>query len=314
MRDFRPKRILVPTDFTAVADNAFGMAREMAERFGSEIIVANCNIVPSVDVGYPTSLYLAHYDAKQEEVGKKLEQYADQRLAGSNVPYIVSVIHDGPIHGITRRAERLAADLIVMGTHGRSGFDRVVHGSIAEGILRSTSIPVVTVHTPVTEGITRIVCPVNHSAVGRQALEYAASLALTFDAELFVATVLEPDHRMLVDEQPPLRQWIPQEVRSLCRYTEFVERGNPAEKIIGFAQRCHASLIVLGAQHKRFLDESVIGITSERVMRHSPIPVLTVVAPIRDEEAKSDESTASRKRSFAAPQSGFTQDDTDAKV
>ena len=70
--------------------------------------------------------------------------------------------------------------------------------------------------------------------------------------------------------------WIEPHVRRRCRYSQIVASGNPAEETIRMAHDANADLIILGSQHKRFADASVIGTTTERVVRFAKRPVLAV--------------------------------------
>jgi nucleotide-binding universal stress UspA family protein len=87
--------------------------------------------------------------------------------------------------------------------------------------------------------------------VARLAVDHAAALATAFSADLVIA--------------------------GQSQYKELVLTGRPAETIIEFAHTVGADLLVIGAQHRRFFDDTVIGTTSERLIRHSSTPVLTVV-------------------------------------
>jgi nucleotide-binding universal stress UspA family protein len=107
------------------------------------------------------------------------------------------------------------------------------------------------------------------------------SLAESFDAELLLLNVAETEGQL---HDRPLQQWIPAQLLERCRYADFVAQGDAAEEIIRFAQENRVSLTVIGAEHHRFFDESVIGATSEKIVRHSPTPILTVVAPVRSLE------------------------------
>ena len=73
-----------------------------------------------------------------------------------------------------------------------------------------------------------------------------------------------------------LCDWVPQEVRGRCQISEVVGRGNPAEQIILMAREHSADLIVMGAQHRPFLEFTTLGTTTERVMRHSLASVLVI--------------------------------------
>ena len=96
---------------------------------------------------------------------------------------------------ITREAERLPADLLILGTHGRSGFERLFLGSVTEKVLRSTRVPVLTIPPPVQHPgspvYKTILCPVDFSDASIRALEYALSLAQQADARLILLHVIE---------------------------------------------------------------------------------------------------------------------------
>jgi nucleotide-binding universal stress UspA family protein len=282
MRDFHPRRILVPTDYSPTSEVAIFAAQQVAERFGSELIVVNCDLVmPPAEFGFPTVAYVTMHDQTATEMRAKLQAWGDQRLSRGSVPYRVELRHEAPILGIRHAAEESDVDLIVMGTHGRTGFRRAILGSVTEGVLRATSRPVLTVHAPLTSELSRILCPVNFTPVARHALDYAVSLAESFDAELLILNVAETEGQL---HDRPLQQWIPAQLLERCRYADFVAQGDAAEEIIRFAQENRVSLTVIGAEHHRFFDESVIGATSEKIVRHSPTPILTVVAPVRSLE------------------------------
>jgi universal stress protein A len=127
--------------------------------------------------------------------------------------------------------------------------------------------------------IKSVLCPVNFSAAARDALSYAGTLAAAFDAELIVLNVLAggfdsgPFPRFL----PHFNQWVDEASREHCRTTQVVLRGNPAERVLEIANSDRASLIVMGGEHRRFADATVIGTTTEHVTRFAQQPVLTVI-------------------------------------
>jgi universal stress protein E len=160
-------------------------------------------------------------------------------------------------------------------------------GSTTERVLRETGKPVLTVRhregeeTPSPLNIQKILCPVNYTEVAQKALGYAATLAERFSAELKVLTVIESaGERSEEGERDRLCAWIPGGIRPRCQIQEMVSRGNAGEQILKAVASDGCDLIVLGAQHKRFWDSTVIGTTTMNVIRHSPCPVFTVVQRI----------------------------------
>ncbi|RMG55001.1 MAG: universal stress protein [Acidobacteria bacterium] len=286
METFQPRRILCPTDFSELATFALKYAREVAQCFHGRLLIMYAD----------PFLPPPHFTARQvDELVQALERSkmaAREALAdyvwkhvGDRVETESLVVEDWPVPAILRTAEERDVDLIVMGTHGRRGLSRVMLGSVTERVLRETDRPVLTVRYkqgaekehPIS--ITRILCPVNFTDVAMKALGHAVSMARCFDAQLVVLNVVESPggESSEQEELDRLCAWVPGDVRSSCHVQEMVRRGHAAEQIIDVAASIGCDLIVLGAQHRRFSDTTVIGTTTERVTRHAPCPVLTVI-------------------------------------
>jgi nucleotide-binding universal stress UspA family protein len=222
---------------------------------------------------------------EQFQLSKQEADRALERFIATECPHCDAsriIVDARPVDGILKFADESAADLIVLGTHGRSGFRRFLLGSVAERVLRETTIPIATVRAPLETPsgdlpIRKILCPVNDSPTARNALELAARLAASLGAELNVLHVVEPlGHRA----KPDICSWLPESDRQACRMQELSASGNAAEQILHLAGQSSVDLLVLGAQHRPFADATVIGTTTIRVVRHSPIPVMTVVSSL----------------------------------
>ena len=109
-----------------------------------------------------------------------------------------------PVRHILARAAALPADLVVMGTHGRSGFERLVLGSVTEKVLRKAPCPVMAVPPPaVTVGklpYGRLLCPVDFSDSSEAALRFACSIAEEADARLTIVHVFDWQARRRPDD------------------------------------------------------------------------------------------------------------------
>lgn len=285
MELFQPKLILSPTDFSELATFAVRYAKEMAACSGARLLVLYAD----------PFLPPPHFTTRQvDEVIQALErskQAAHEHLAGYVREHVgeaveaeAIVVEAMAVPAIVETAERRNADLIVMGTHGRSGLSRVMLGSVTERVLRETDRPVLTVRhkrgvAEPTVSIKQVLCPVNYTEVALKALEHAVAVAQCFNAELWVLNVIESPDSSGAEQQELERLcgWIPQNVRVRCGLKEIVRQGNAAEQIIAVASALSCDMIVLGAQHKRFFDTTVIGTTTVRVTRHAPCPVLTVI-------------------------------------
>lgn len=142
-----PKLILVPTDFSAPSAQALRYGAALAERFSAHLLVIYADLfVPPVDYTISAAAVL---DMPREEMiegaREQLQTFAEVNIPRT-VPYDVRVVVSAPVDAIFTQASETGADLIVMGTHGRTGLRRLLVGSVAEAVMRLARVPVIVVH------------------------------------------------------------------------------------------------------------------------------------------------------------------------
>jgi nucleotide-binding universal stress UspA family protein len=137
-------RILVPTDFSDQAQGALACARTMAERFGASLHLLHVLEDPYATSAYATEVYGYLPPGLKESWQKNAEGRLATLLPASQV-HTSSVIFGSPAKAIVEYADANAFDLIVMGTHGRSGVVHLLLGSVAERVVRTAQCPVLTV-------------------------------------------------------------------------------------------------------------------------------------------------------------------------
>lgn len=288
MNTFGYDRILVPTDMSEFATLALRYGAMFQEKLGSALtlLYADETHFPTDLLDAPAGYYLDNVPVSKKKVQEKLREYA-----AANVPRGAEtlVVQDVPAHAIAAAAADIGADLVIMGTHGRHGWRRALLGSVTEAALHGLDIPLLTVtpglvdpKEPVTIG--KIVCPVNFTRVAREALQHACTLAEAFGAELHVIYIAEGfDERRAPQVEAAFAQWVDPQVR--CSYKPLVTlRGDPAERVLEIAEEVQADLLVIGAQHRRFYEATIIGTTTERMTRFARCPVLTVIRGATIEE------------------------------
>ena len=140
--------ILVPMDFSPHAEHAFTYATRFAERFGAKLALLYVVDDSFVTGGWSSEIYVSNVP----ELMENLIADADRRLAALKASAAAlgltaetAVIRGRPAHAIVEHAKNGGFDLIVMGTHGRTGVSHVVMGSVAERVLRKAPCPVLTV-------------------------------------------------------------------------------------------------------------------------------------------------------------------------
>jgi len=300
MQTLEIQRILVPTDLSPQAIGALQYARFFAERFSATLTLLNVDpiVFPVEDAGANVQLYVASQPDRIAALRDDVRAYADGALQG--VPYSIATDIGDVVPVIVGKEEELPADLVVMATHGLRGWRRLILGSVTERVIRVGDCPVLSVNRNearprTSDPVRRILCPINFSDVARMSVEYASQLAAAFDGELVVVHVVEENSRLHVAARTEdVRGWIAPAVQNRCTYREIVLRGGAAERVLDCAEDIGADLIVIGAQHKRFRDETVIGTTTERLVRFAHMPVLSVPRRMAAEEMQPGEVLAGR--------------------
>lgn len=281
MEALEPKLILVPTDFSAPAAHALRYATSLAERFGAHLLViyADTFTIPVDFTATAAASFDLPREAMIEEAREQLEGHAEQCIS-TRVPYDVRVVVDGPVAAIVGQARETGADLIVMGTHGRTGMRRLLMGSVTEAVIRVAPVPVLSVGPTAAEtgSIARVLCPVTYTPACADALRHAAALVDPGKSPLvLVRGVDERKLGLSFDELPRLRAWAPPELVDRCEL-KLLAMGAPVEQILDFANETRADLIALEAPTDRTAAESIRGTMVERIVQHSGCPVLTVNA------------------------------------
>ncbi|VVE28898.1 Stress response protein NhaX [Pandoraea iniqua] len=304
------KRILLATDGSESSRRALREAAAFA-RSGDAIRVIHTVEDP---VNLLTSAFGKLIDL--EQVRRDMQREGEEHLARA-VLYLREEGFDAQAHlldlrttgetvpeAMTREANEWAADIIIVGTHGRSGVRRAMLGSVAEQILRNALVPVMLVagearaHLPLRAGghYERVLVALDTSETSRRAFDYALTLARTHGATLRVVHVLDLPGPFLAgfDPEPMLeavravgeqvRTWATQRMREAevpgeveMREIQPVGEG-VADQIIAAGREADADLIVLGTHGRRGFRRFTLGSVAEDTARHAGRPVLLLPA------------------------------------
>jgi len=142
------KRILCPTDFSEPACKAIKAAVELAETFSAELVLMHVvGAIPMVDspagvTGFDVSAYQRELtDSAQRSLQERLEKHVPEGVTARTL-----VVHGEAAHEIVRVAKEEDANLIVLSTHGESGWRHRIFGSVTEKVIRMAECPVLTIH------------------------------------------------------------------------------------------------------------------------------------------------------------------------
>lgn len=275
------RHVLAPTDLTDSGIPALRFARLFADRADAKLTVMYTDplVYPIEFVGSAEPMFLAPTPEHEAELRESVARHIAP-IVGDG-PHDVLVTTGQPVPALLQVAREQDADLIVMGTHARRGWRRAILGSVSEGVVHGSNVPVLTVsvrdHMASDVSVTRIVCPVNLTEVAHEALRVAASIAEMFGAELYVVHVVEPSESgHPYSDENRVRRWIEPALQDSVTYQQVVVRGGAAERVLDTADELKADLLVVGAQHRMFRDTTVVGTTTERLIRFASCPVLMV--------------------------------------
>lgn len=142
------KYILVPVDFSKGSDRAVAQAEQLATALGAQLELFHAYQLPVFALPDSTVTVSPTFVADlTDRAQKELNRHRDA-LQARGVTATVKLLEGNPADAIVERAEALHAAMIVLGTHGRSGFRRFLLGSTAERVVRMATVPVLTVHLP----------------------------------------------------------------------------------------------------------------------------------------------------------------------
>ena len=281
MSAFSPRQILCPLDLSPASEGVLRWAGLFAEAFGShlDIIHADWSEAPYFFTQGQIGELVAEAAHHRKTLSHHLHHLATKVL-GSRVPFKTSVLDGSAVDIILAYIRQSPPDLIVTGSQGRSGFDRLLLGSVAENVARHAICPTLIVKGSVIpsdqHAIRSILCPAALSDTAQHSISIAADVSAAFRSDLSVLHIVEHNVLPPEDAREHLCQLVPAEVRNRCHVKEIVGSGNPAEQIILHARSEHPDLIVLGSPQRSFLEFNTLGRTTERVLRHGPSPVLLI--------------------------------------
>jgi nucleotide-binding universal stress UspA family protein len=277
MDTFEPKVILVATDFSKAAAHALRYASAIAERAGARLVVIYADelMPPLGETAAEASLASRRAGQLITEAQEKLIRHVEENVS-PYLPFDAHVIVDSTVSSIVNEAKESGADLLVMGTHGRTGVRRLIVGSVCESVMRAVSIPVMAVSAAAADHesleINKIVCIADQSPECAAALRMAAAMAP--DARLLLLKRRDDDRpQQAAESLMRLRRWLPTELVDRCEL-RLVDADWSAEDLANFAATVGADLIAAGAQRTHGVSDRFRGTTTDRIVQRSECPVL----------------------------------------
>jgi nucleotide-binding universal stress UspA family protein len=298
------KHILVPVDTSTFAEQALPHALALAKATRARIHLVMVHEMRPLGERIAT-LGSELLEAQLREVEEDYLETLGQRLAGNlgNEPG-VRLLSGTAAAALSRFVSREGIDLIVMSTHGRSGFNRAWLGSVADGLVRRSRVPILLVkpmegeHEQTAVSIDRVLVAVDGSEGGEVAARHAMTLCAATGAECMVVRVVVPPVRVIASRIPDtaamVREKVEAETQESERYlrelpgrfslpvstrTEVVAAADTAGAILRAAESNRSDVVVVGTRGHGGAARLILGSVADKVIRGSHVPVLICPSP-----------------------------------
>jgi nucleotide-binding universal stress UspA family protein len=312
--------VICPVDISPSAAPLITFASMWARWYGAELHVLHAVPLPQVVADPIGGVVVAARARPWEEIQAELRRIIPDSVVGTR-RWHLEVVEGAPADAILAAAHERPNSMVIMATHGRSGLDRVVHGSVTATVAHHAPCGVLVLPARLAEGndplppCQRILCAVDFLPSSRNALQHAVQLAEQSSARLDVVHVLEnagdtealglrhfsvPEYhqeryRGAIEE---LERWIPERARRWCTIEQSVVTGDPAWALLRAAEEAQADLIVMGAGDRFHLRSMWLGGVTDRLLRtaHAPLLIVPAAAAAAEVPARARANAAASTR------------------
>jgi len=291
------QRILYATDFSPISEPAWDSAKQFGRLFGAEVVLLHVVQPPPVLL---TEGYFPpeRYDELIQSARREAEAGFDRLLAsvaGSGINVRIHLEDGPPAQRILEVAAKEAADLLIVGTHGRTGLSRAIFGSVADRLVRQAPCPVLTVQPTLREvprrEIRRLCYATDFSPTARAAWPWVVAIARACGAQVDLVHVTfqpVPDRHLSAEALARMTHMLHEQGRTeAARFLAGSEtprdqirlcltHGNPGEQIVHRAYEQADDLIIMGTHGWSGVVRWMLGSVAHHVIQTAPCPVLTI--------------------------------------
>ncbi len=270
------KKILVGIDFSDCSINALEHAITIARKANAGIAMVWIN-----HLDYSKEIFTVEPSSIEDEVKSRFDELIKKyrfHLNGEKIEYF---IRKGKVYKETCiLANEIDAFLVVIGTHGSSGFEEFWIGSNANRIVSSCTKPIITIRGGIDIGtdLKKIILPLDSTKLTRQKLPMTALLAKYFGSEVHVIGLFTTSSD---DIRYRIRNYVAQAEEylvenSIRHKSSFIETDNITEETINYASKVGANLITIMTEQETTTANLLLGPYASQMVNHSPIPVLSI--------------------------------------
>lgn len=280
------KKLLVAIDFSEQTPRTLEAAASIAKSFGSELLLVNA-ATPAVYGTGAEPVPIETFEVNLDIAKTRMAEFVAACNELKTIKHREFVAYCGPVDFIAQIVTDEKVDLVIAGSHGASGMERLALGSIAQSILQCIPCPTLVVGphcTPVQHPFRSILLATDVERTGLRAAQYASALAERFYGKLTLLHVVDP--KAMREERRPefseentlraLRRLLPHDLTIYTSGEVRIEHGKAGEMITHVAHSICPSLIVMGVREGAMFSDHALGSTLAHVIREAHCPVLVV--------------------------------------
>jgi nucleotide-binding universal stress UspA family protein len=299
------KNILCATDFSDFSNHTVSYGVALAKEFEAKLFI--CHVIDLSSVAIYGEFQLDPV-GQQNRIMEDANAQLEDLTGNQPVAWEPLITVGKPADEIARAVEEKEIDLVITATRGRSGLKRIILGSVTERLMRTLACPLLVMSSPEHDPVgtadrefklKKILVGCDFSPDSGQAFNHGLSLAQEFQSELHLAHVIEPpaqpdllkgetsvtfeireDYRDLLTNK--LKDMVPEEAGNWCTPQTSLLEGQPYEELVNYAESNDIDMIVLGVRGHGLVKTLFLGSTTDRVVRRSPCPVLSVSSKVQD--------------------------------
>ncbi|MFC6615018.1 universal stress protein [Halopenitus salinus] len=290
--------ILIPVDGSEHAIRAAEHGSRLAGAFDADLHLLNVADVQSAGGLFNAGGVDGEFVRRIEEEGRNVLEAAADAIEGRyDAEISTAVVRGEPSETILEHAEEVGADLLAMGTHGRTGVNRYIAGSVTERVVRLSETPVLTTRATVESdperGYDDVLVPTDGSEAAEVAVEHGLAIAERTGARVHAVSVVSvrgletnPEYTRIAELREHLTGNAKEAVDDILARAEergidavgSVPNGSPGSILLEYVDEHDVDLVAMGTHGRTGLDRYLIGSTAERLIRRCAVPVVAVNA------------------------------------
>lgn len=270
-------KILIPTDFSDVADNALIYSIGLAQKTNASIHLLHVNSIPIIDNSFPSNIYQTYITEIEEYAKKSFLNIEEKYLKKANLKYETKITFGFVNDEIQHFAQENEIDLIIIGTTGASGIQEILIGSNAASVVSKAEIPVLVIPpTSTFSDLEKIVYASDFNEPEFPSVSRLAFFAGLYDAEVsilhvksFADHLFDEEHNFFArnKENVEMNKW---------KVIKLPENENIIDSINNFIEMENPDMLVLAKHNRGFFDRLFHRSLSKQMAYHTKIPLLVL--------------------------------------